>query len=295
VSYSPTKPIVIGGTGVQVTGPAAFTGGVLTRTDGRLNAHTTAPTCNTRSRTIFVPLIECGVRCDVTTQFGGSLREDSYLSTVISGAGAFGMAFSPQTLSAIINIPRRYLHQGSRLASVVLAYRILAQPAALPSPPPSIAMFAAPIAGGARVNAVPIVQFSLLWAGTTAYAAGALVVPNSNVNGFYFQTTAGGTSGSSEPNPWPSTIGATVTDGSITWTCVGHDGRFPIFGATTGSYYAHGAPQTLEYDTFGTGSGANVIDTGNYSYAIQLTDPDPTMIVTGLTLAYDTINDLRPE
>lgn len=62
------------------------------------------------------------------------------------------------------------------------------------------------------------------WAASTAYAAtlagdrlvGDRVKP-STANGRWYACTTAGTSGASEP-VWPSTIGATVSDGSVEWT-----------------------------------------------------------------------------
>jgi len=67
---------------------------------------------------------------------------------------------------------------------------------------------------------------TVAWAASTAYAvvvagdagAGALVKPTT-YNGFYFEATAAGTSGGSEP-AWPTSIGSTVTDGGVTWTAI---------------------------------------------------------------------------
>lgn len=38
-------------------------------------------------------------------------------------------------------------------------------------------------------------------------------------NGFEYQSSGGQSSGKKEPR-WPTTLGATIVDGSITWTCV---------------------------------------------------------------------------
>lgn len=61
------------------------------------------------------------------------------------------------------------------------------------------------------------------WAASTTYAIGATVVPKAAPDGLYFEATAitTGTSGSSEPT-WPTTIGATVVDSGVTWTCWGY-------------------------------------------------------------------------
>lgn len=55
------------------------------------------------------------------------------------------------------------------------------------------------------------------WLASTAYALGDYVVPTTE-NGYRYECTTAGTSGTTEP-VWPTTIGATVTDGSVVWTC----------------------------------------------------------------------------
>lgn len=55
------------------------------------------------------------------------------------------------------------------------------------------------------------------WTAATSYSAGDVVRPTTR-NGYVYVCTAEGTSGSSEPT-WPVTVGATVTDGTVTWEC----------------------------------------------------------------------------
>jgi hypothetical protein len=63
--------------------------------------------------------------------------------------------------------------------------------------------------------------WNLNWAASTTYAANDIRKPTpQNRNGFRYKVTAGGggNSGSTEPT-WPLEIGATITDGALTWAC----------------------------------------------------------------------------
>lgn len=69
------------------------------------------------------------------------------------------------------------------------------------------------------------------WTASTAYAIGSTasaVAPN----GHFYVATLGGTSGSSEP-AWPTTAGASVVDGSVTWTENGDSRCFSTLSGLT--------------------------------------------------------------
>lgn len=55
------------------------------------------------------------------------------------------------------------------------------------------------------------------WQASTAYAVGASVSPVT-VNGYAYDCTVAGTTASTQPT-WPTTVGATVTNGTVTWKC----------------------------------------------------------------------------
>jgi hypothetical protein len=57
------------------------------------------------------------------------------------------------------------------------------------------------------------------WQASHAYALGDIVVPTKGLeNGFRYECTQAGTSGSSEPS-WATTEGATTSDGGVKWLC----------------------------------------------------------------------------
>lgn len=66
---------------------------------------------------------------------------------------------------------------------------------------------------------VTVSPYGATWVATTAYTVGQFTVPTT-ANGYYYKCTTAGTSASSQPT-WPTTLGTTVTDGSVVWTCWG--------------------------------------------------------------------------
>ena len=56
------------------------------------------------------------------------------------------------------------------------------------------------------------------WAATTAFGVGAVVAPDTP-NGFLYKVSTQGVSGGGEPS-WPTTVGNTVTDGTVVWTTI---------------------------------------------------------------------------
>ncbi|MBA7508024.1 hypothetical protein ES706_06755 [subsurface metagenome] len=55
------------------------------------------------------------------------------------------------------------------------------------------------------------------WQASISYSLGTFVWPTT-FNGYKYECTAAGISGATEPT-WPTTLGQTVTDGTVTWTC----------------------------------------------------------------------------
>lgn len=56
------------------------------------------------------------------------------------------------------------------------------------------------------------------WETSTAYGVGEQIVPTA-LNGFIYECTVAGTSHAATEPTWPTTIGNTVTDGTVTWRC----------------------------------------------------------------------------
>lgn len=57
------------------------------------------------------------------------------------------------------------------------------------------------------------------WAATTAKVAGTLVHPTSGRAGWQYKCVTSGSTGGSQPT-WPTTLGATVTDGTCVWMAI---------------------------------------------------------------------------
>jgi len=67
---------------------------------------------------------------------------------------------------------------------------------------------------------VPVTAQAASWRTATAYALNDLALPTAPAaQPLLFKATTAGTSGATQPT-WPTTVGATVTDGTVTWTAV---------------------------------------------------------------------------
>ncbi len=75
------------------------------------------------------------------------------------------------------------------------------------------------------------------WAPTTVYASGKFIYPVGKTGYYYKATQVGsGTSGATAP-AWPTTIGVSVADGTVTWECVGY-GYGQLVAGTGGALQA---------------------------------------------------------
>lgn len=95
------------------------------------------------------------------------------------------------------------------------------------------------------------------WATSTAYSLGDYVRP-STANTYNYEVTVAGTSGAAQPT-WPTTLGATVTDGTVTWTCVSMRGNNNII---------------IGYDLEASANDADTINIGDTLYGTDIGTSD---------------------
>ncbi len=304
-TYAPTSPIVIGGGGIY-SGAGYASGGVSTATGGRVIIQASAndfPQLNPpRVRTIRVPLL-------------GNLvaPADSPVACVIkwetddvSGFGAVVTSAPGLLCYAQIEIPGRYIHAGARLASFELDFVVRQKPTALPTNPIQLIWFGSDNTGAATNFTWPGLASTLFWSISHSIAltssSGIWWVPSTALvaTGLYYSCTAAGsgTIGSTEPT-WPTTIGASTTPDSngVVWTAIGRSGQMPMAGRTINSYYNNGASQKIGLDTYGTADPSlptlltNIMSTAQ-RYAILFDQVDSSMLLTGLTLSFDSITSM---
>lgn len=75
------------------------------------------------------------------------------------------------------------------------------------------------LTGVRGVSALSFAVTATAWTATATKASGDLAKATASPS-YAFRCTTAGTTGATEPT-WPTTIGATVTDGTVTWTNVG--------------------------------------------------------------------------
>lgn len=112
------------------------------------------------------------------------------------------------------------------------------------------------------------------WAATTAYALGNRVVPTT-ANGFYYECTTAGTSAATQPT-WPTVIGNTVVDGTVTWTCKGgtsaNAGDTTLMSEITTGGGARAAATASRVTTTVTNDTAQLLLTFNFTASFAVTE-----------------------
>ena len=88
-----------------------------------------------------------------------------------------------------------------------------------------------------------------------AYLVGDCVIPKAAPNGLYFKCTTAGTGSTTTEPTWPTTVGTTVVDGTVTWTCWGSTatGNAP----TTALFLGNGSGLETYTNLLGTLASAN--------------------------------------
>lgn len=117
-----------------------------------------------------------------------------------------------------------------------------------------------------------------VWIASTAYSLNTAVRPATR-NGFTYQCTTAGTSGASAP-VFPTTAGATVTDGTVVWTAVAClslsaqamvSGDYSIANGVTGGT----TPRKL---TLAAKTGAAIFATGTATFVSLVKLGSPTVV-----------------
>jgi len=108
---------------------------------------------------------------------------------------------------------------------------------------------------------------------TGVKTVGTEVIPNTET-GYWYECTVAGTA-SAEPT-WPLTLGSTVTDGTVTWTCMGEYGGFPTPHIATPTFMDGYIclPETNSLDIYNSNVTAPY-SWGALSFASAESYPDP--------------------
>jgi hypothetical protein len=92
---------------------------------------------------------------------------------------------------------------------------------------PTTLIFRSDLQNTSPTYAIPMtldVYYSQAWTVATVYALGTIRVPSvSGGNGLRYRVTTAGTSHATTEPTWPTTVGTTVNDNGVVWTCDGLD------------------------------------------------------------------------
>lgn len=136
--------------------------------------------------------------------------------------------------------------------------------------------------------ALTITQLVAAWSASAAIASGAKRRPTTTNNRIY-QAGGAGTTGATEPT-WPTTIGATVVDNGITWTCLAYED-------TPNEVKLATSPAGLPGATAGAGLnlGTTILSGVGNAVAVSVRVTNPDANVQDQTLLRLETNDVRED
>jgi hypothetical protein len=119
-----------------------------------------------------------------------------------------------------------------------------------------------------------------VWQASTTYALNATRRPTVvTSNGLRYRVTVAGTSGATQPI-WPTTVGNTIVDGTVTWIC--EDGGYPVFQCEDGTYAVWSA-ENADFPVF-VCAGADGRSDDKYEFFITGNNPETDVIVYPSTI-----------
>jgi hypothetical protein len=277
-TYSPTTPIGIGGAGVQLSGECVLYGGFETQLGGRyvLGGGTgdyPVFSAGDRTRTVVFPLRGAGS----TT---GTLYR---VNANVNGRPVIRQGwFDPKSAAVYLPIPQRWVMDGSESGATLTSVSLQALLA-------NHQLVGGTLFQATLFDATNGTSYtpSTQWQASTVYSLGALVIPSGAAyqTGFWYKATTGGTSASSAPT-WPTTIGNTVTDGSVVWTCEGYAGTIPRADYVISPYTA---PITLQLTPSST-----LVPNVSHGYILVVNQDQVNnqWVYTSCTLTYENIANM---
>lgn len=124
------------------------------------------------------------------------------------------------------------------------------------------------------------------WRDETTYAVGQHCTPSDD-NGLYYQATVGGETSDTEPT-WPTTIDETVTDGEVTWRCMGALPERLYFKSTSVGTAYSGSNEPLWPIELGAVVEDNEVIwqcVRDYTYSLYTYEPGSVLMVKYIELA----------
>lgn len=190
-AWNPSSPIVVGGSGVILSGgtPHLITGGVSTRRGGRIELHASAwPVCTGHSRTLKAPIV-------------GAHTANGNVDQIDVSLDPVGTKFTTVHNSSPIQwtVPQRFLHHGTNITGVSLKFRVGTPHSGVPANLPSFTLYRGH-QGRGTFDTIASGTLAAPGSGTAYYASGNA------------QTIAGSISGSADVDVGLYTYMLLITD-----------------------------------------------------------------------------------